>query len=90
MKTLLIVFHTMTGGSQQMALAAAEGAKTEIDVEVRMLLAQQAGPEDLLRADGYLFVTPENLESMSGMMRTSSTAAITRCSSERAGAPMGR
>jgi multimeric flavodoxin WrbA len=68
-KTLLIVYHTMTGGSRQMALAAADGAKSEGDVEVRVLRAQQAGPEDLLQADGYLFVTPENLAAMSGMMK---------------------
>jgi len=69
MKTLLIVFHSMTGGSAQMAEAAARGAEPEAGVEVRLLRAGDAGPHDVLQADGYLFVTPENLASMSGMMK---------------------
>lgn len=69
MKTLLIVFHTMTGGSRQMAEAAARGASREPEVLTRMLPAREAGAEDVLLASGYLFVTPENLASMSGMMK---------------------
>jgi multimeric flavodoxin WrbA len=69
MKTLLIVYHTHTGGSLQMAQAAAEGAAAEADVAVRLLHAQQAGPDDVLAADGYLFATPENLASMAGLMK---------------------
>lgn len=69
MKTLLIVFHTMTGGSQQMAEAAQRGATAEADVIVRLLRAEAAHGDDVLQADGYLFVTPENLASMSGMMK---------------------
>lgn len=69
MKSLLIVFHTMTGGTLQMAQAAAEGAATEADLRVRMLRAAEAGPDDVLAADGYLFATPENLAAISGMMK---------------------
>jgi multimeric flavodoxin WrbA len=68
-KTLLIVWQSMTGGSAQMAQAAAEGARTETEVDVRLLAAMQAGAEDLLAADGYLFVTPENLATMAGLMK---------------------
>jgi len=69
MKTLLIVFHSMTGGTRQMAEAAASGASSEPEVRVRLLLAGEARPADLLTADGYLFATPENLGAMSGMMK---------------------
>jgi multimeric flavodoxin WrbA len=69
MKTLLIVFHSMTGGTRQMAEAAAAGASTEPEVRVRLLAAADAGPADVLGADGYLFATPENLGAMSGMMK---------------------
>ena len=69
MKALLIVYHTMTGGTRQMALAAADGAKRESGVEVRVRAAQEAGPQDVLQADGYLFATPENLAAMSGLMK---------------------
>ena len=68
-KTLLIVYHSMTGGSQQMAEAAARGASTEPAVTVKLLRAIGAGPDDVISADGYIFVTPENLASMSGMMK---------------------
>ena len=69
MKTLLIVFHSMTGGTDQMARAAARGASTEPDVEVRLLAASQATHDDVLAADAYLFATPENLAAMSGVMK---------------------
>jgi len=68
-KTLLIVWHSMTGGSRQMAEAAADGARSEAGATVRLMAAAQAGPGDLLTADGYLFATPENLASMAGMMK---------------------
>ena len=69
MKTLLIVHHSITGGTRQMAGAAAAGARTELAVQVRWLHARQAGPDDVLAADGYLFATPENLAAISGLMK---------------------
>jgi multimeric flavodoxin WrbA len=68
-KTLLIVYHTMTGGSLQMAQAARAGAAAVAGLQVRLLPAAQAGPADVLAADGYLFVTPENLAAMAGAMK---------------------
>ncbi|WP_286744371.1 flavodoxin family protein [Aquabacterium sp. UBA2148] len=69
MRTLLIVQHSLTGGTLQMAQAAAEGAMAEGGVQVRLLHAAQAGPEDVLAADGYLFATPENLAAISGQLK---------------------
>ncbi|MEK7436410.1 MAG: NAD(P)H-dependent oxidoreductase [Pseudomonadota bacterium] len=69
MKTLLIVYHSMTGGTLQMAQAAAAGAATETALQVRLLRAPDAGANDLLGADGYLFATPENLAAISGMLK---------------------
>ncbi len=69
MKTLLIVYHTMTGGSLQMAEAAAAGAAREPGVRVRLLHAPAAGPDDVLEAGAYLFATPENLAAVSGLMK---------------------
>lgn len=68
-RTLLVVYHTMTGGSQQMAEATAAGARTEAALQVRLLRAPDAGPDDVLGADGYVFATPENLAAMSGLMK---------------------
>jgi len=69
MKTLLIVYHSMTGGTLQMARAAAEGAAAEAALKVELLHAPDAGANDLMGADGYIFATPENLAAMSGLMK---------------------
>lgn len=69
-KTLLIVYHSMTGGTRQMAEAARDGAVAEGQgVQVRLLHASEAGPDDVLSADGYLFATPENLAAISGQLK---------------------
>jgi len=69
MTTLLIVYHSMTGGGLQMAQAAAAGASSETALSVKLLHARDAGATDVLGADGFIFVTPENLASMSGLMK---------------------
>ncbi len=69
MKELLIVYHTLTGGALQMACAAERGARREPEMRVRLLRAADAVAADVLRADGYLFVTPENLAAMAGVMK---------------------
>ncbi|HXI68374.1 MAG TPA: NAD(P)H-dependent oxidoreductase [Steroidobacteraceae bacterium] len=69
MKTLLIVYHTMTGGTQQMAEAAADAARAQSGVAVKLQRASETRPDDVLAADGYLFATPENLAAMSGLMK---------------------
>lgn len=69
MKTLLIVYHSTTGGTRQMVEAAARGAASEPAVHVRLLPAPTAQAADLLEADGYIFGTPENLAAMAGLMK---------------------
>jgi multimeric flavodoxin WrbA len=68
-KTLLVVWHSMTGGTEQMARAAADAAADEAGVSVVLKRAVDAGPADVLAADGYLFATPENLAAVSGLMK---------------------
>ena len=69
MKRLLVVFHSMTGGARQMAEAVLRGATSEPGVQTRLLRAGDAKAPDVLEADGYVFVTPENLAAMSGLMK---------------------
>ncbi len=52
-----------------MAEAAARGAATEAGVGVRLLVASEAQPSDVLSADGYIFGTPENLAAIAGLMK---------------------
>ena len=67
MAKLLIVYHSRTGGSRQMASAAATAAQKETPTVLKT--ADEAGPEDLLHADGYIFCAPENLAAISGVMK---------------------
>jgi multimeric flavodoxin WrbA len=67
-KRLLIVWHSATGGTQQMAEAAARGA-SDPEVTVRSIAARDAAAEDLLTGDGYIFATPENLAALAGVMK---------------------
>jgi multimeric flavodoxin WrbA len=67
-RRLSIIWHSMTGGSKALAEAAALGAAAGEGVEARLLSAADAGPEALLDAEGYVFVFPENLAAISGVM----------------------
>ncbi len=67
MTKLLVVYHSKTGGSRQMAEAAAEAAQAE--TPTTLLTAAEAGPEDLLAAAGYIFCGPENLAAIAGVMK---------------------
>ena len=67
MADLLIVWHSRTGAAEAMARAAADGARDECSVALKW--AADAGPEDLLAADGYIFAAPENLAAISGLMK---------------------
>ena len=69
MKRLLVVYHSMTGATEQLARAAVAGATSERDVDVRLVRAPDATSADVLTADGYVFATPENLASMAGLMK---------------------
>ena len=69
MKTVLIVYQSLTGGTRQMAEAAAAGAATEAGVAVVLREARDTGAEAVLAADGYLFATPENLAAIAGLMK---------------------
>ena len=70
-KHLLIVYHSKTGNTEALARAAYAGATDELieAVDVHLLRAQDAGPEDLLWADALLLGTPENFGYMSGAMK---------------------
>ncbi|MEZ5649030.1 MAG: NAD(P)H-dependent oxidoreductase [Burkholderiaceae bacterium] len=73
---LLIVWHSRTGASRQLSLAAHEGAcrgvgdgNSDHRPVSRRIGCESAGPDDLLNARACLFVCPENLASMTGEMK---------------------
>jgi multimeric flavodoxin WrbA len=69
MKTLLIVYHTGGVKTARMAEAVERGARSEGGVTVLVKRCTDAGPDDVLAADGLILGTPENFGSMAGMMK---------------------
>lgn len=70
MRQLLIIWHSMTGGSEALARATYDGACRAQGVDVQMVNAADTGAEQLMAADGYLFAFPENLAAISGGMKS--------------------
>jgi multimeric flavodoxin WrbA len=69
MARLLIIYHSLTGGTLQMADAALAGAQQAADIDVCLQKASDTEASDLLEADGYIFATPENLAAIAGVMK---------------------
>jgi multimeric flavodoxin WrbA len=69
MKTLLVVYHSMTGGTEQMARALVAGAATEHGVRTCLLHASATHATDVVGADALVFASPENLAAISGLMK---------------------
>lgn len=63
--TLLIIWHSRTGGSAALAQAALDGA----GACAAMIAAPDVTPPQLLNASAYLFIGPENLAALSGAMK---------------------
>lgn len=87
MKTLLIVYHTGGVKTAQMAQAVERGARTEPGVRVLLKRCAEAGPEDVLAADGLILGTPENFGYMSGMMKDFLERIFYPCEGRVAGRP---
>lgn len=68
-RTLLIVYHTQSGHTGQLAEAVREGAESADVVAVRCLRAFHAGVADLAACHALLLGTPENFGYMSGALK---------------------
>ena len=70
-KHLLIVYHSQSGTTTQMADAVIRGARSPdiANVDVRVRTALEATADDLLWSDGFILGTPENFGYMSGAMK---------------------
>lgn len=69
MKNLLIVYHSQSGNTEQLAQAVLAGCQEEIGVDTRLQRAFDSGLDDLLWADGLLFGTPENFGTLCGALK---------------------
>jgi multimeric flavodoxin WrbA len=69
MKILLIIYHSQSGNTEQLAAAVLRGARRETEVETILKRAQDTGLADLLRADALLIGSPENFGSLAGAVK---------------------
>ena len=89
MKHLLIIYHSQSGKTAAMASAVLRGAMhPEIEsVDVRMRIAADCGPRDLLWCDAVIFATPENFGYMAGAMKDFFDRTFYPCQGRLAGIP---
>ena len=89
MKRLLIIYHSQSGKTAALAQAVHRGAMhPEIEsVEVRIRLAADAGPRDLVWCDAVIFATPENFGYMSGAMKDFFDRTFYPCAGRVEGVP---
>jgi multimeric flavodoxin WrbA len=73
--SLLVVWHSRTGAAEQMAQAAAHGARQamrelqDTRLALHLCRARNVDAALLAAASGYLFCAPENLGTVSGEMK---------------------
>lgn len=68
-KRLLVVYHTQSGNTGQLAEAVVRGAHRVEETETVLKRAFDAGVEDLLACHALLLGTPENFGYMSGALK---------------------
>lgn len=91
MKHLLVVHHSATGGTRQLAEAVLAGARDPevTGVQILNLPAFAASVDDVLAADGILLGTPENFGYMSGALKDFFDRIYHPCLERTAGLPCG-
>jgi len=69
MKQILVLYHSQSGNTEQLAQAVARGVAQEEGVQMTLIPAGEARLEHLLACDGVLFGTSENFGYMSGALK---------------------
>ncbi len=91
MKRLLLVWHSRSGHTQQMAEAALRGARDPAIAGVECVVrdALDATPDDVRAAHGILLGTPENFGYMSGALKMFFERIYHPCLEHTQGLPYG-
>ena len=79
MGKLLIVYHSLTGNTEEMAQAVAEGARSVKGAEVILKKAADADADDLLSADAAIFGTSTNFGYISGGLKDFFDRTLIQC-----------
>ena len=68
-KRLLIVAHAPSDNTRALRDAVERGARSETDIDVRVVAPLETGPDDVLAAQAIILGTTENLGYMSGALK---------------------
>ncbi len=69
MSRILIVYHTLSGNTEDAAKLLAEGVRETGNIQVMLKPAQEADSDDLLSCDGIAIGTPDYFNYMAGMLK---------------------
>lgn len=69
MAKVLVVYHSMSGNTRQMAEAVAEGVRSVSGAEVMIKQGLEATIDDLLECDGVALGSPDYFSDMAGGMK---------------------
>lgn len=79
MGRVLIVYHSLTGNTEEMAKAVAEGAKSVAETKVVLKKAADADADDLLTCDAAIFGTSTNFGYISGGLKDFFDRTLMQC-----------
>jgi multimeric flavodoxin WrbA len=86
-RQLLIVVHAPSPNTKRLFEAVLAGARTGEDINVVARSPFEAGPDDVLAADGIILGTTENLGYMSGALKDFFDRSYYPCLEETQGRP---
>lgn len=69
MATVLVVYHSQSGNTEEMAKAVARGAKAVVGTEVVLKKAKDAFLEDLVSCEGIAIGSPDYFSYMTGAVK---------------------
>jgi len=87
MAKVLIVYHSITGNTEEMARAVAEGAKSVAGTKVTLKKAADANADDLLSCDVAIFGTSTNFGYISGGLKDFFDRTLTQCQNKTTDKP---
>ncbi|MBE0415130.1 MAG: flavodoxin domain-containing protein [Dehalococcoidia bacterium] len=79
MAKLLIIYHSQTGNTEEMAQAVAKGARSVAGAQVTLKKALDATADDLLACDAVAFGSPTNFGYMSGALKDFFDRTLVAC-----------
>ncbi len=86
-KRLLIVAHAPSENTLALRAAVERGARSETDLDIKVVAPLQAGPEDVLAAQAIILGTTENLGYMSGALKDFFDRSYNPCLEKTRGLP---